>query len=904
MIRNRATAVIVSVVAISTFSWGQLSEAEMKGLEETLSLGNLRLTDLNFARNPFADQYRFSLVDRAIELPIESANNLMGPHSATAGDTASSLLARVMQSCFEEAPGAIQHDPPVGGLEDLPQSLRVPILGLANWLRSANNEIKEATASLSTEEQRLLIESLPVWAVEEPTVSFTFVRGQVAGQNEILELLQKVDLPRIRSVAYRLAVAVERAIGQLRASKDDIEGKLRTKVAGMPLIVAGRGDDKHFETDAFLTVDLGGNDTYTGRHGAGIGYANILIDLGGNDRYEVGDLNLGAGLLGIGLAYDLGGDDVVTTEGICLGSGLAGVGVFSKSGGDDVFRSGVLSQGFGQFGCGLMIDSNGRDKYDLLMFGQGAARTQGVGWLVDQFGNDEYRAGGLVLNSPLFDSAHYSFAQGFGMGYREDTGGISGGIGMITDHSGDDFFLGETYHQGASYWYGLGSLYDRSGNDSYIGHHYCQSSAMHACAAYFFDLDGHDGYLVKVGAAHAIGHDYGVAFLLDRAGDDIYASRDTTPGLGNANGLGVFIEAGGIDRYQGPPGKGNGARGSGSLGVFADLNGNDKYTEGLMDGAAAASPRFGVAFDYPTSVALSAANNSDSETQEAPTPGSIPMPSEQAMAELYAKATQWGVGTAQDEVQESLNEIVGIGSEALAWMLDNRLAAANRLHIRAFVHVVRALGEEGSRLVGVKAFNASDQEMLPLIRIASDARVADFGALLPRMLDNPYLRRSAISAAGTLKANAAVPKLMALCRDDDGLVARAAVVALRQIGDVTSFGTAQALLLNPDMLIRDAALGLVVQFPEQARNVANSYLSSGRVFESRIALKILGSIGEASDLDRLGQSLLDPRPDVRIEALLQLDGRCPVEYRADFEGLKDDPITKVKAIARRVKPGE
>src|SRR5205823_9991597 len=133
----------------------------------------------------------------------------------------------------------------------------------------------------------------------------------------------------------------------------------------------------------------------------------------------------------------------------------------------------------------------------------------------DRKGDDIYRAGGLVLNSPLFATVHYSNAQGYASGYREDTGGVSGGVGLLTDLEGDDSYLGETYCQAASYWFSLGSLYDQSGNDTYSAYHYAQASAMHCCGAYLFDLAGDDSYTIKYGAGHAIGHDYGVAFLLD-----------------------------------------------------------------------------------------------------------------------------------------------------------------------------------------------------------------------------------------------------------------------------------------------------------------------------------------------------------------------------------------------------
>lgn len=898
----RATLFCFGFVLTSVVAQAQLSEPERQGIRDALSIGNMRESDLDFARRPFSELGRIPLIDEALDHPLAAADRLMALHASAEKSPPSVYLQRIIEQVFEQSLTSLQHDPPLTGLESLPADLRGPILGLVNWINSANNEIKRATAELTPLEKRSLIESLPVWAVEEPKVSFSFVKSKPLAKDEMLRLLAKVDLARIRSASARLMEAVWRASGELLSSKSDIDETIRIKIGGMPIVIAGRKNDLHADTDAVLTIDLGGDDTYTGRHGAGVGYAGVLIDIDGSDVYRVGDLNVGAAVLGIGIAVDWSGrEDTFVGGSLTFGAGLAGVGVQISGGGHDSFRSVALSQGYGQYGIGLLVDGEGNENYDLSLFGQGAARTEGVGWLIDEEGRDEYRAGGLALNSPLFATAHYSFAQGFGMGYREDTGGIGGGVGLLTDLKGDDVYIGETYQQAASYWYAVGSLFDGGGNDTYTGHHYCQSSAMHACAAFLFDMGGDDGYLVKVGAAHAIGHDYGVAVLLDRQGDDIYTSRDSTPGIGNANGLGLFIDGDGTDRYYGPPGKGNGARGTGSLGVFVDLNGSDDYRQGLRDASASTTPTWGVALDRPTLVVTSG-NDPVSERQR-PVPGSLPMPSTEEMALLYAKAVQWGVGTAQQEVVASLDALVAIGGPALQWMLDNRLAIADRLHVRAFVHVVRALGDDGSRLVGAKAFRAKDSEMGPLLRIATDAGVSDFGAVLPGLFSKPAIAMQAVVAAGTLKAVATVPHLMSVCRSDDRLLVRAAMVSLEQIADPSSAGTAQAMLLNEDLMTRKAALSLLAKFEAQALSTGDVMTKSPDEFRCRIGLEILGRIGSGEALARVGAFLRDSRPGVRIEAALQLAGRCPQDRVAEFLSLKTDRDSLVRSAASGLEPG-
>ena len=878
----------------------QLSEAETKGVIDTLFIGNFRVEDLKFERKTTVNSSRLPLIVQGIDDPLGAADQLMMLHGSTAAANLAQLLATANSIVGVAPPAARGAGRTLDGISTVPETLRPIVADLVHAQLAADQAIRTALKSLTPEEQRVLIEGLPVLAIEEPRITFEFVRGTPAPPARLRALLAKIDVTVIRSAAEMLATVVESSIPRLRQVRDEIPTKLRLRVGGLPIVIAGRQLDEHVETDARLTIDLGGNDRYTGRHGAGVGYSSVLIDLAGDDSYDVRDLSVGAGLLGIGIARDLGGHDTFRTKSLSLGCGIAGVGLFAKDGGHDLYQSTALSQGFAMYGVGVCLDTNGNDVYQLKLMGQGAGRTNGVGWLVDRLGSDQYRAGGLILNSPLFATAHYSFAQGFGMGFREDTGGHPGGVGLLTDHGGDDFYLGETYVQAASYWFALGSLYDTAGNDTYTAHHYAQSSAMHATGAYLFDLAGDDGYLVKVGAAHAIGHDYGVAFLLDRAGDDLYASRDSSPGIGVANGLAVFIEGDGIDRYHGPPGKGNPARGTGSLGVFVDLNGPDMYRFGLADSEGSATPGWGVAYDMATRAEATPGETPSDRPK--PTPGSKPKPADDELAKIYTKASQWNVGTAQGEVADALDELVSIGKPALEWMLANRLAAADRLQIRTFVHVVRALGPDGGLTLGQKAFNCTDEEMRNVILIAMDAGVTDIGALLPNLMEKPALQALAIRAAGVLKAKGATPALMRALLSEDRMISRMAMISLQQCGDEASVTTARSMLQAVDMPTRKAAMALIAAFPEQASAIGTQLTKELDEARVRSGIELLGTAGGSANLKLVATFLLDPRPGVRISALQQLDGRCPSDYRANFESLKKDPVATVRAVAARVRP--
>ncbi|MFW5698113.1 MAG: hypothetical protein ACOCX1_06125, partial [Fimbriimonadaceae bacterium] len=448
----------------------QLTDEEREGLRDTLFLANLQIEDLQFERKPFSLP-AMPLILQGIDDPLKTADDLMALHEESELESLADVLTAVMQATLQTRPTvpSLPASPqlPEEGLEAVPPEVLAPVLDLVAWVSYANDEVRLATAELTAEERRRLIEDLPRYAAGQPEIEFEFVRSPYSNDETVLSLLQKVDLPRIHRAGYHLAAAVDRVARDLERLNADVPERVKVNIDGVLVVLAGKGDDLHEDTDAFLTIDLGGDDRYVGRHGAGVGYASVLIDVRGDDRYDLGDLNAGAAILGDGVARDLGGNDRMNGRAITFGSALAGVGVFAKSGGNDVYDSYALSQGFGQFGLGVLRDSNGNDNYSLGFFGQGAARTDGVGWLLDDQGDDVYRAGGEVLHAPLFEDVHYSFAQGFSIGYRDEEGGQPGGVGLLTDHEGYDFYLAETYAQGASYWYSLGSLYDAEGNDAY-----------------------------------------------------------------------------------------------------------------------------------------------------------------------------------------------------------------------------------------------------------------------------------------------------------------------------------------------------------------------------------------------------------------------------------------------------
>lgn len=880
----------------------QLTEAERKGLEDTLFIGNLRMGDLNFARRPYEDRYRLGIVNLSIDKPIESIDRLLELHASSVDKGTSGLINQARKELFAEVTAvANPHTPAVAESKEIPPEILTAVAKLANDVSRANAAVRAAQSKLTPAELRTLLESLPQWATEEPSIKFDFVQQPMAPKDQILELLAKVDISQIVVAAEQLCARVEQEAVNLKrlAGASKWEGFVKFKVGDIVTVVAGVGDDTHRDRDARLVIDLGGNDRYFGRAGAGPGNAALSIDMGGDDHYKLPDVGAGCGILGIGLAYDLGGHDNFRGKSLAFGAGLAGVGLFYKDGGDDSYQTAALSQGFGMFGIGILNDTRGGDLYDCKFYGQGASRTMGWGHLVDEAGDDTYRAGSLILNAPLFTNVHYSNAQGFSSGYREDTGGLSGGVGLLTDADGDDAYIGETYCQAASYWYALGSLWDGKGHDTYRAYHYAQASAMHMCGAYLLESEGDDSYVDNFGAAHAIGHDYGVGVLVDRSGNDVYAGRDSRPGIGNANGLGLFLDVAGDDRYSGPNGTGNPARNSGSLGIFADLSGQDLYRTGLNDGEAAYREQWGIAYDLESKLVT---NPPETNETSAPAPGSIPRGTDEELEKIYTRATQWNVGSAQADVRAATHQLIGIGLPALQWMIDKNLAKASRLEQQAFVVVARAIGPEGLELVAKQVAAENEEAALVAIMVSIDAVAAEAGQYLPVAIKKPKLQRMGARLAGVIGSTAVGEDLARLAESEDKLTALNATISLALTSDVRGMPVAQKLMKSSELPIRKAAIFLMSRFPD-ALGSGQVMIRDPEELTARVGIELLGTLGSPEALGSIGSVLRDPRPGVRITALLALNGRAPQEYKQTVLDLRRDSDERVRAVALRIDPG-
>jgi len=430
------------------------------------------------------------------------------------------------------------------------------------------------------------------------------------------ELLARAGMLAVRAVeSLRVDLAdvpltpgasldVEAPLGRLTVRLDDAADEWSVDGEGWFLLVDGGGDDIYYENIAANTsfwlpvaavLDLSGNDDY--RVSSAWTIENLYLPTA-EARSQ------GAGLFGIALLDDAAGDDRYFGSVLVQGAGVFGVGVLLDHGGADSYKGYRSSQGHAQFGYGLLADFGQEDdSYETLEMSQGYGGPRGIGWLVDEGGDDTY----LAIAEPLVidwagEGSNWSGSQGFGYGVRDGyfTPGapvFSGGLGALFDLAGNDDFSCAVMCQGFGYAFGTGLFYDAAGDDDHlVTHKYAMGAATHWAVGVLLDMAGADSYRNDdddecIGE----GYDASVAFHLDRGdGDDVYTLDnfgDFTLGVALHPSLGVLINEGGDDQYS-VPGAGllaigractnNGDRsgylaGVPTVGMFFDLAGSDSY---------------------------------------------------------------------------------------------------------------------------------------------------------------------------------------------------------------------------------------------------------------------------------------------------------------------------------------
>ncbi len=445
--------------------------------------------------------------------------------------------------------------------------------------------------------------------------------GTTAFEGLDLEALSRAGQLAVRSVeSLRLALA---EVDPVPGARLDLLGPLGRISVSLDA-TADEWDGEH--GDWFLAVDLAGDDTWIDHVAANTSIwlpVSVLLDVAGNDTYRtwsdwvIEDATIptshargqALGLFGVAVMDDAAGDDVHHAAAATQGVGVFGVGVAVDHQGNDTWEGYYIAQGFAEFGFGLLVDlGSGADRYETMSEAQGYGGPKGIGWIVDDGGNDAYEA---IADPIIWDWAgegsNWTGGQGFGFGVRDGffTQGapiFSGGLGGLFDLAGDDDYTCAVMCQGFGYFFGTGLFWDPEGDDDHlVTHKYAMGDATHQAVGLFVDGEGSDTYRNDdddecIGE----GYDVSVAFHLDLGpGDDTYTIDhygQFTLGVALHPALGVLINEDGDEVYTLPDAtlalgrsyidagdRGGYLSGVPSVGMFLDLGGTDAYVGGRAE---------------------------------------------------------------------------------------------------------------------------------------------------------------------------------------------------------------------------------------------------------------------------------------------------------------------------------
>ncbi|MBU1919582.1 hypothetical protein KKG66_01960 [bacterium] len=570
---------------------------------------------------------------------------------------------------------------------------------------------QQAFDSLTADQRQALLLGSTLWFEDEDNPDDDSLKGlifrsydvdidttQPVGSDSVLTLLALINRNALAASIYAFARGLEEAVS-LWDTLSPPQSTMKPNVPGAQgeilavretpfgiFIIGGEGANTYDGSFAFI-LDLGGDDYYSGHSAsavAGIGNSiSVIIDLGGNDHYEnTGIAGQACGVMGLAAIYDRSGNDVYRSGMFSQASAFCGAGLLFDESGDDIYRSGIFSQAAAICGLALLCDGDGQDIYNTNGYGQAFSSTFGIAALCDGAGNDTYRAGGLLKHEPLRPEDYRSLSQGFSIGARPRGGG---GLAMLRDISGNDFYDAEIYAQGVGYWYSLGYLLDESGNDTYNATQYSQGAGIHLAVGVLEDRSGDDRYGSRFGPGQGSAHDLSVGVLYEHSGDDQYTISGGQ-GVAITNSAAVFLDARGNDTYTTtePLGQGGvrGARGFGNLALFVDGEGKDSYNGPLgADSSVWSRSAYGIAVDVPLDIVTE---------REAPVEVTLaPEDTQRTVEEIFNDAALWEVTDNREKVRRGRLALIAKGMDAVRWVAENKLNTTSGLERRAIIELYK-----------------------------------------------------------------------------------------------------------------------------------------------------------------------------------------------------------------------
>ncbi len=832
MLRSKIIILIIFLPII--LSAQILDSLSITVLDSCLSYLHLEHNELGFEKAWVVDDtFKLETVDYLLDNPLELAGYVEETVETAKDNNIKELMTYITKQLDIVVDETIEY---------YSIDSKKPEDNIVNALDQAEPYLSEFYSNLDSLELHDLVMAAPnLWCGEE-TPQDAALKGSWQHEfNVKADTSRSVDRDRILNIFKKLDRSSLHAAGLIfielieelqHKNFESLEINNKLNIAGADgkilyyvqtkygeLIIGGKDENVYSRDFAFI-IDLGGDDTYRCRAGGALGTLvnsySFVIDHEGDDVYfnEERSVSMGSGFLGIGILYDIKGNDVYRGTHYSLGTGICGIGILIDNAGEDDYRGGCFTQGSGHYGIGILQDiGEGDDRYLAKLWAQGFGSTFGYGLLHDVGGDDTYRTGGEYLHAPLLPNDYQSFSHGFGMGWRPRAGG---GIGVLYDEDGNDFYDGEVFCEGSAYWYSLGILVDGGGNDSYNAAQYAQGAGIHLAVGVLWEQGGDDQYHSRNGVVGGTAHDLSVAMLVDESGDDSYMVSGGY-GISLTNSFALFIDKLGNDMYSTWEDHSFGsvrwARGFAGCGIFMDLEGRDRYSRNTLakDGGLWTYNGWGIGIDLARDIVTKPAEEKVEE---------IILTAEDSLKtieELFEEASLWEVGSNRKKVARAKKAFLLRDMEAVQYICDNKLDTNNSLDIRLIDTITKEYPDSIAPLLLTKIDDENKKIQKNSIRLLGVAKYEPAYIPLIEMLENKkydYIKRTLIGALGNIGNKKATNIISGFINDEEELCRLSVISALKKLKDETANNVMISALDDELFTVRSAAFIAIVDLAD------------------------------------------------------------------------------------------
>ncbi len=828
---KRIYFVIALCLAVSNLDSEMLDKFTITVIDSALDVLHLKQDELGFEKALVKDDtFKLNIVDKILHDPLYLADyNEQNEKVLTNQNTDPSKLMEF---------SAVQLDLELSKQINIDQKFNInkPFENFISSLDECEPLRKQFYAKLDSLELHDLIMSIPtLWSDEKDSLNTDLKyslqnefnayidTSRTVNEDRILDIIKKLD----RAAFYDAGVSYYKSLWKLfgffkkfktklpenKISINGVKGDIlyHEKTQFGEMIIGGYSNNE-YNRDFAVIVDLGGNDIYRNRAGGAIGELSnaysAVIDLDGYDYYlnESKLITQGAGFLGFGALIDEKGNDVYRGNNYSQGVGIFGLGLLYDKQGKDIYRSGFFSQAAAHVGSGFLIDKGEEDdQFFSTIWAQGIGAVFGYGALYNEGGDDSYRTGGAVYHSPLLPNDYQSFSQGFGIGWRPRAGG---GIGILYDRSGNDFYNGEVFCQGTSYWYSLGMLMDNDGNDCYNAVQYAQGAGVHLSIGSLWDKKGDDKYHSRNGVVGGTAHDFSVGMLVEENGNDHYM---VSGGYGTSltNSFALFIDKSGNDMYATwepySLGAVRDARGYSGCGIFLDLEGSDYYFSNTF----ADNAKIWMNEDWAIGIDLDRDISKESVENKIKEINLTKKDSLRSLEKLYIDASLWEVGSNREKVARAKKAFISRGMDAVEYVCSEKLSTRSGLEMR----LIRKLAETYPDSISRKLIQNLNSEKIEIrkncISLLGTTKEKIAVKPLLKMLDysvNEEIFGHIITSLGKIGDSTAVQKIIGFAKDNAEFVRLNSIIALKRIKDDKALPTLVESLEDSLFTIRSASV--------------------------------------------------------------------------------------------------